>query len=255
MGKSTVGWFDPSGLDGDGRRELWEFVARYEAISFEDFERQRRELSKALLARHASGAIGGVVAARIFTVGSGADERTMVWGEWGFLDPPFRRRLLLERAMLGGALPSLLRHPRRPVYFMAEAASWKGYLALARGFAHLWPRPGCSLPEAERRIIMQVLERRGDPEWDPARRVFHRGKPMATAGGAEHVPDHLRALHDFYRRVNPGHAEGDSLLCVGRVSWQSLAMMPLRTLVAQLGGGIGRGARRFPPRGAAREQR
>jgi hypothetical protein len=255
MDKGTVGWIDPRALDGEGRRELWEFVARYEGISFEDFERQRQELSKALVARYASGAIGGVAAARIFTVGSGGDERTMVWGEWGLLDPPFRRRLILERGMLGGAMPSLLRHPLRPVYFMAEAASWKGYLALARGFAHLWPRPGCSMPQAERRIITQVLERRGDPDWDPVRNVFHRGKPMATAGGAERVPEHLRALYDFYYRANPGHAEGDSLLCVGRVSWASLAMMPIRSLVAQLGGGASRSARLVPRGGPTLEPR
>jgi hypothetical protein len=231
MGQGTIGWIDPRALDGAGRRELWGFVARYEDLSFEDFERQCQELSRALIARHASGAIGGVAAARIFTVGRGADERTMVWGEWGFLDPPFRGRLILERGMLGGALPSLLRHPLRPVYFMAEAASWKGYLALARGFTHLWPRPGCSLPEAERRIVTQVLERRGDPDWDPARNVFHRGKPMTTVEDADRVPERLRALHEFYRRENPGHAAGDSLLCVGRVGWASLVLMPVRSLV------------------------
>lgn len=253
MAKRSVGWIDPRALDGAGRRELWELVARYESLSFEEFERQCRELSTALVARHASGAIGGVVAARIFTVLRGEDERTMVWGEWGFLDPPFRGRLLLERAMLGGALPSLLRHPLRPVYFMAEAASWKGYLALARGFVHLWPRPGASVPEAERRIVAQVLERRGDPDWDPVLRVFHRGKPMAPSGGDESAPDHLRALHDFYRRENPGHAAGDSLLCVGRVSWASLASMPVRSLVAQLAG-ASRRARLVPRAGPTLEQ-
>jgi hypothetical protein len=71
MGKSTIGWIDPRARGGAARRELWELVARYEGISFEDFEGQRRELSKALVARHASGVIGGVAAARIFTVGSG----------------------------------------------------------------------------------------------------------------------------------------------------------------------------------------
>jgi hypothetical protein len=41
--------------------------------------------------------------------------------------------------MMQCVLGELLRRPLRPVYFMAEAATWKGYQALARGFARLWP--------------------------------------------------------------------------------------------------------------------
>ncbi|APR87797.1 hypothetical protein A7982_13146 [Minicystis rosea] len=36
--------------------------------------------------------------------------------------------------------------------------------------------------------------------------------------------------------MNPGQHEGDSLLCVARVTWASLATMPLRTTIAQVGG-------------------
>jgi hypothetical protein len=235
-GKKTLTWIDPRSLDEEAQRELWRFVARYEELSFDDFERRISELSTALVARHASGAIGGIVAARIFTVGLAGAERAIVWGEWGLLDPPFRRRLLLERAMLHGAMPFLLRHPLRPVYFMGEVASWKGYLALVRGFTHLWPRPATPLPDAEHRMVMQVLERHGDPEWDPARAVFHRGKPMLSDGDVARVPEHLRVLHDFYRSANPGQPDGDSLLCVARVTWTTLVMMPIRTAVAQLSG-------------------
>ncbi|MDF2697782.1 MAG: hypothetical protein K0S65_6165 [Labilithrix sp.] len=232
-GREMLTWIDPRALDREERQELWNFVARYEDLSFGDFEDRIEGLSTALIARHDSGAIGGIVAARIFTTDHAGAERAMVWGEWGFLDPPFRRRLLLERAMLHGAMPFLLRHPLRPVYFMAEVASWKGYLALVRGFTHLWPRPGNPLPEAEQRMVIQVLDGHGDPEWDPARAVFHRGKAMLPDDGATRVPERLRGLHEFYRSANPGQPEGDSLLCVARVTWASLLSMPIRTLLAQ----------------------
>jgi hypothetical protein len=232
--RTTIGWVDPRAFDDDARRELWRFVARHEDLAYDDFARRLDELSHVLVGRYASGEIGGLVAARIFTVRHGGADRTVVWGEWGLLDRPFRGRLLLERAMLHGVLQARLRRPLHPVYFMAEAASWRGYLALARGFAQLWPRPGHPLPEAERAMVREVLARHGDPQWNPARGVFHRGKPMQADEHDGRVPDDLRALHAFYQRANPGQAAGDSLLVVAPFPWAALVTMPLRTLLAQL---------------------
>jgi hypothetical protein len=229
---TTLTWIDPQALDGEALRELARFVARYEDIPFEECARHLRALSLALVGRHPSGEIGALAAARILTVTSGGRARTVVWGDWCLFDPAFRGRLLMERALVKGLWTAFLRSPRRPLYFMAEAASTKGYLALARAFAGVWPMPGRALPDAERAMVEDVLAEQRDPDWDPGRGVFHRGKPMRDSVRGARVPERLLGLAAFYRSLNPGQPEGDSLVCVARCSWATLLGMPARALLA-----------------------
>jgi hypothetical protein len=218
------------------RDELWRFVSRHEDLAFDDFCALARDLSDVYVCRHPSGAIGGVVAARILTVTEGARASTLVWGEWGFLEPSFRGGLVLERVMVRRVLKECLRHPLRPVYFMAEAATAKGYLALARGFARFWPKPGHPLPSPLRTLAERAVARAGERAYDAARGVFHRGKPIRGAAGAR--PSRRRTeLLDFYTRMNPGERDGDTLLCVAEVSLANLILMPPRAFLAQAFGG------------------
>jgi hypothetical protein len=154
----------------DTWRELWHFVARYEDLTLDEFAAAARDISDVYVCRHPSGAIGGVIAARIQIVRQGVRPATLVWGEWGFLDPAFRGHLVLERAMVQSVLGELLRCPLRQFYFMAEAATWNGYLALARGFARLWPRPGHPLPEALPTLVAHSALRAAPPGWRSTRR-------------------------------------------------------------------------------------
>jgi hypothetical protein len=169
-------------------------------------------------------------------VGEGPSASLLVWGEWGFLDPAFRGKLVLERAMLRGTLRALLAHPLRRVYFMSEAASWKGYLALARGFDRLWPRPGHPLPPRLHALVDSVIARSGDRSYDGLAGVFHRGKPLSAGRSAPSAPRRAsrRELYEFYRRANPGQPAGDTLLCVAEVSLGSLLTMPARALAATM---------------------
>ena len=121
--RTSLTRIDLTACTDETRHELWRFVARYEEVTKGELAARLRDLSDLYVCRYPSGAIGGVVAAKIAVVNDGGRSFTLVWGEWGFLDPPFRGRLMLERAMLRSVLKELVRRPLHPVYFMAEAAT------------------------------------------------------------------------------------------------------------------------------------
>lgn len=127
----------------------------------------------------------------------------------------WRGRNLVQNLGLRTWLATRLRYPLRPIYWFFDTFSYKSYLLLPRNFVQFWPRHAQPTPEASAMLIDQLATAAYGPAWRPARGIVVRsGRMRLRADAAPLAPGHGDPDAEFFGRANPGHAEGDMLVCL-----------------------------------------
>jgi hypothetical protein len=140
----------------------------------------------------------------------------------------WRGRNLIQKLGFRTFLGVRLRFPLRPIYWFFDSFSYKSYLLLPRNFHTYWPRYDAATPEASSALIDELATRIYGPAWRPARGIVVRSgqkRLRATAAPLELAADSDPNLR-FFGAVNPGHAEGDMLVCLCPLTpgnWLSVA--------------------------------
>jgi hypothetical protein len=140
----------------------------------------------------------------------------------------WRGRNLLQKLGWRTFLARRIRHPLRPIYWFFEAYSYKSYLLLPRNFVEYWPRHDQPTPEARAALIDELASRAYGPAWRPTRGVAVRSGRIRLREAAAPLPSDGDPGPDvaFFARANPGHAEGDMLICLCPLTlrnWLSVA--------------------------------
>jgi hypothetical protein len=147
----------------------------------------------------------------------------------------WRGRNLVQKLGLRTFLATRLRHPFRPIYWFFDTSSYKSYLLLPRNFRTWWPRFDEPTPEPVALLMDALATGAYGPAWRPARGIVVRSgrkRMRETAAPLELTADsdpHLR----YFATANPGHAEGDMLVCVCPLTipnWLTLARRALARL-------------------------
>lgn len=145
----------------------------------------------------------------------------------------WRGRNLLQKLGWRTFLGERLRHPLRPIYWFFDTFSYKSYLLLPRNFRDFWPRHDRPTPEPQAALIETLATRVYGTAWRPPhgivvrsgqKRMRETAAPLILARDSD---PHL----EFFARANPGHAEGDMLVCLCPLSlanWIHLARNALR---------------------------
>ena len=140
----------------------------------------------------------------------------------------WRGRNLVQKLGARTFLAARLRYPLRPIYWFYDALSYKSYLLLPRNFRTFWPRHDQPTPEPQAALIDQLATQAYGPAWRPARGVLVRSgrrRLRPTASPLILDSDSEPELA-FFARANPGHASGDTLVCLCPLTasnWLSLA--------------------------------
>jgi hypothetical protein len=126
-----------------------------------------------------------------------------------------------------------LRHPFRPIYWFFDTSSYKSYLLLPRNFRAWWPRSGEPTPEPVAALMDELATRTYGPAWRPARGIVVRSgrkRMRETAAPLELTADSDPDLR-FFATANPGHAEGDMLVCLCPLTLANWLALARRALV------------------------
>jgi hypothetical protein len=147
----------------------------------------------------------------------------------------WRGRNLLQKLGFRTFLRARLRHPLRPIYWFFDTSSYKSYLLLPRNFRTFWPRRDQPTPESRKALMDSLASRVYGTDWQPERGIVNRSSRMRMRETA--APLILTRDSDpdlaYFASANPGHAEGDRLVCLcplGLPNWLSLAGNVLRRL-------------------------
>jgi hypothetical protein len=144
----------------------------------------------------------------------------------------WRGRNLIQKLGFRTYLATRLRHPFRPIYWFFDTFSYKSYLLLPRNFRRYWPRHDVPTPEPRAALMDELATRIYGPAWRPARGVVVRsGQKRLRATAAPLAPGGEDPDVKFFATANPGHAEGDMLVCLCPLSidnWLTVARRALQ---------------------------
>jgi hypothetical protein len=139
-----------------------------------------------------------------------------------------RGRNLVQKLGARTFLATRLRYPLRPIYWFYDALSYKSYLLLPRNFRTFWPRFDSPTPEPQAALIDQLATQAFGPAWRPARGVVVRSgfRRLRSTTAPLILDSDSEPELSFFARANPGHASGDTLVCLcplTATNWLSLA--------------------------------
>jgi hypothetical protein len=139
-----------------------------------------------------------------------------------------------------------LRRPLRPLLWLLLSGGYKTYLLSVNNFPRTLPRHDWE-PPAERVTFMRGLATRWfGQQYDAERGVLRFEESNYRVRDGVAPIDRAAAAHPhiaFFAQRNPGHVEGEELVCLTEVRLRDLAFAVGRILIKQVGSVTRRGLR------------
>ena len=195
--------------------EIWTLTAEFYDIERAYAEAELRKRQSVALIRM-NDALLGMASIDIYPARFRGRRIAVIATTHVLLRENWRGRNLLQRLGFRTFLATRLRYPLRPIYWFFETFSYKSYLLLPRNFVEYWPRHDQPTPEAAAALIDDLAGHAYGPAWRPARGIAVRSSRLRLREHVSPLAPGLDAGPDveFFARVNPGHAEGDMLVCL-----------------------------------------
>lgn len=211
--------------------EVWVLIARfYDAERAHVEELIKHHGSIALFRAAGDRRLVGITALDVYPVEFEGRKVAVIFTSHVVLDEAFRGHNLLQRLGWRTFLRTRLRFPFHTIYWFYDSFSYNGYLQLPRNFRDFWPRRDRATPPWEQGLMNHLAAQMYREAWQPSlgivRRTGHkRLRPEAVPLQADYDRDPDLA---FYARANPGHAEGDMLVCLCPLTLVNLVTLGVR---------------------------
>jgi hypothetical protein len=215
--------------------EIWALTDRYVETDRASYEKKLHALPEVGLWRTRSGELAGLVSLDVYRVDWEGRRRVVFFTSSVVIDERFRGRNLVLQTGVRAYLREKLRHPLEPAYWLFDTFSYKSYLLLPRNLAEYWPRREVETPPAVSRFIDRLARDRYGSAWSPATGVVRHGAKRLRPATAPIDAAVLRDLDvEFFERVNPGHRDGDMLVCLVPLSIAGFLRPLARSVVKRI---------------------
>lgn len=195
-------------------------------------ERLKAHRRTALFRSAGDAALVGMASLDAYPVTFAGRKLAVIYTSHVLLQPSYRGHNLIQRLGLRTFLETRVRYPIRPIYWFFDTFSYKSYLLLPRNFREFWPRHDCATPTWERTLMNQLATQTYGSAWQAESGVVVRSGRKRLRPDVAPLDETLSRTPDieFFNRVNPGHAEGDMLVCLcplNGANWLSIGARSL----------------------------
>ena len=211
--------------------DIWALTHEFYDVERDYAEAELRRRERIALFRM-NGALLGMASITIYTEKFRGRRIAVINTSHVLIRENWRGRNLIQKLGFRTFLAARLRYPLWPIYWFFDTFSYKSYLLLPRNFARFWPRHGEPTPEPRAALIDQLATHLYGPAWRPARGVAVRSgqKRLRAATAPLAITPETSPDIRFFAAANPGHAEGDMLVCLCPLTlgnWLSVARRAL----------------------------
>jgi len=129
-----------------------------------------------------------------------------------------------------GAVNRLRGDDPAPLYWLLIVSGFRTYRFLPLHWRDYHPRCDGVPAPALAGLAADLASARFGPHYDPATGIVRLPAPQVLRGGARVIPANRLADPDvaFFVRANPGHEQGDELVCLTEVAWENLTPLGRR---------------------------
>lgn len=206
---------ETSSLSAQEWDEVWALTDEFYDVEREYAEAELRRRQTIALFRM-NGALLGMACINVFPSKFRGRRIAVINTTHVLIRENWRGMNLLQKLGFTTFLRTRTRYPFRPIYWFFDSFSYKSYLLLPRNFRRFWPRYDEPTPEPRAALMDQLATELYGPAWRPSRGVAVRSgqkRMRPSAAPLALTPDSSPDLQ-FFASANPGHAEGDMLICL-----------------------------------------
>jgi len=222
---------DAAALTGDERDQMFALMETYYRNCDRGHFEQDLRLKDWVILLTDDGTVAGFSSQRLLRHRVNGSELTVLFSgdtvihkrRWGSgLLPVTWVRLVLSLAAAD---------PDRPLYWLLTTKGFMTYRFLPVFFKEYYPRRDTPIPPFERELIETLGVGLFPDRFDPQAGVLLSATgAQRLKGGVAEITDKRRDDPEisFFERANPGHAEGDELVCIARCDESNLKPFILR---------------------------
>jgi hypothetical protein len=210
--------------------EIWNLTHRY-------YDTDRSYMRESLGARQRialfrspeDGSLVGMSSLDVYLASFRGQALAAIFTSHVLLREDYRGQNLVQRLGFRVFLQTRLRHPLRNIFWFFDTFSYKSYLLLARNLRHFWPRRERQTPAWERDLMNHLAGEIYGDAWEPAWGIVVRSGRKRLRPGTAPLDRAVAGDPDFefFAGRNPGHAQGDMLVCLCPLTvsnWLGIAM-------------------------------
>jgi hypothetical protein len=197
MKKARISFKPVSAMTSGDFDETWAFVDQFVNWTRDAFV-SSAQMYEELMTFRAGGALVGIGFITHLSIGPKGSESILILTSLIFVKEAYRGQNLVQKAGLRSFLRQRLKHPKRPIYWLFMARSYKSYLLLSRNFETYWPRPGAEFPADMRALLDEAATRVHGDLWDARRGLLLLSKPSPWRDGQMDLDE--RVLMDPHAR-------------------------------------------------------
>jgi hypothetical protein len=201
------------------------FREHYELTCPDSFRRDLAEKDQVVLLRdEVSGALQGFSTLAVYTTSVFGRTVGVVYSGDTIIRPAFWGTPALPSLWIKRVLALAAEMPQ-PVYWLLISSGYKSYRFLPVFYREFYPRYDCPTPPDLQAIMDQLAQERFGDQYDAARGIvrFAGGGTPLRPGVADVNAERQRNAHiRFFIERNPGHAQGDELVCLTQIAWANL---------------------------------
>lgn len=207
-------------LSAEDKDAMYALFAQYYTGHTPDlFLRDLGRKNWVILLRDENGRLRGFSTFLLYTTMAAGDEISVVYSGDTLIEPAYWGTPVLQRSWVAGVLRLSAAMPQ-PLYWLLISSGYKTYRFLPVFFKEFYPRYDRSTPPAMKALLDHLAFERFGAEYDAAAGVvrFQGGATPLRDGVAEITSERLRNPHvAFFAEHNPGHIDGDELVCLTQI--------------------------------------
>jgi hypothetical protein len=224
----------------------------YEGVDTARFRADLAEKQDVILVCvHATGELVGFSTVRRAKERFGGRTTEVIFSGDTIMHPAHWGSKALQAAFSRFVLARKLRRPWRPVLWFLLSGGYKTYLLMVRNLPRAWPRSGEEPPPGWRDFVDGLAARWFGAQFDARLGVVRFiGPHYRVRRGVAPIDDDARRVPEiaFFAAQNPGHAQGDELVCLAELRARDLLRILARIASRRLAANFGRIAGVIPGR-------
>lgn len=221
-------------LSAADRAEMFSLLARhFEGVTQSQFERDLAEKNWVVEIRHAQRLVGfSTLLVEVARFEGRA--LTVIYSGDTIISPEARATPALARTWIRAVNWLRAATPSRPCYWLLLTSGYRTYRFLPVFWRDFYPRCDACTPDSEQELLHQLARNRYKECYDPESGVVRFAHPQKLRDPLDAV-NSIRADEPHIRYFlarNPGHAEGDELVCLTEISADNLTPAGRRMVTA-----------------------
>jgi len=218
-------------LDHGTRSAMYRlFCSQFCNVSADQFERDLASKNWVLLVTDSGSKLSGFSSMHVYDTTFRNEDLTLIYSGDTVVDSRTWNNSALSYYWMG-AIDWLRRHyGKESVYWFLLVSGYRTYRFLPVYSELFYPRYDRPTPEDVQALMHTIARERFDGRYDPDSGIVHLDTPSILKGEYRGIPEHrMKDPHiAFFAERNPGHVDGDELVCFSALSEDRLTRLGKR---------------------------